>query len=149
MTITLESSLNSLKIALAQHGTAGAVSATQTLTQGKLQSTTAGSGNTSATLSLTQSTVWRLDMQRQLDSAYLSQSMLEVAGNANADIMTRLKNLKKVTVQATNQTLAQSERAFLASQFEGIRKSLLSNTSQATAAQANFTPQGVITTLQF
>lgn len=133
MTVSLESSLNSLKLALAQYGTASAagqaapVPATNALTG---TAAMPGSG-TSAALSLTQSAVRQLDLQRQLDSAYTAQAMLEVVGKNNAQIMGRLQNLKKVVVQATSDKIVQSERAFLVSQFEGIRKSLLSTAQNA------------------
>ena len=57
--------------------------------------------------------------------------MLEVVGKNNAQIMGRLQNLKKVVVQATSEQAVQAERAFLVSQFEGIRKSLLSTAQNA------------------
>ena len=133
MTVTLESSLNSLKLALAQVGTTGAAgqvaaapAANAVLGAGPTQNQ-----NTTSSISLTQAATRQLDLQRQLDSAYTAQAMLEVVGKNNAQIMGRLQNLKKVVVQATSDKLVQSERAFLVSQFEGIRKSLLSTAQNA------------------
>ncbi len=130
--VTLESSLNSLKLALAQYGTAGAVGQVSALlptaqngVQLGMQPSAPAVSDVSG-ISLTQSAARQLDLQRQLDSAYRAQAMLEVAGNASAEMMTRLKNLKKVTVQATRETLVDSERAFLISQFEGLRQNILS-----------------------
>lgn len=169
MSVTLESSLNSLKLALAQFGTASAAGQAAAAPEANALPGTVATphANTSSSISLAQSAERRLDLQRQLDSAYTAQAMLEVVGKNNAQIMGRLQNLKKVVVQATSEKIVQSERAFLISQFEGIRKSLLNdgaadvppiamlrsqiagNTSQAAQAQANFTPQAVISTLQF
>ena len=129
--VTLESSLNSLKLALAQFGSERAVG--QASAMQPLTSVTSGNAGTvkasgiTLAISLTRAATRQLDMQRQLDSAYRAQAMLEVAGNASAQMMARLKNLKKNIVQATSETLAQSERAFLISQFEGIHQTLLSS----------------------
>jgi hypothetical protein len=133
MSVTLESSLNSLKLALAQLGSAGAagqasaVSATSAVTGAVATPNTASASS----ISLTRSAVRQLDLQRQLDGAYTAQAMLEVVGKNNAQIMGRLQNLKKVVVQATSEQTVQAERAFLVSQFEGIRKSLLSTAQNA------------------
>ncbi len=139
MTVSLESSLNSLKLALAQFGTssaagqATAVPATNAVlgATGTANPYSANAANTTSSISLTQSGARQLDLQRQLDSAYTAQAMLEVVGKNNAQIMGRLQNLKKVVVQATSDKIVQSERAFLVSQFEGIRKSLLSTAQNA------------------
>ncbi len=133
MTVTLESSLNSLKLALAQIGTtsaAGQAAAVPAANAVLGTGVTPGATNDYASR-LSQSTVRQLDLQRQLDSAYTAQAMLEVVGKNNASIMGRLQNLKKVVVQATSEKIVQSERAFLVSQFEGIRKSLLSTANNA------------------
>ena len=133
MTVTLESSLNSLKLALAQVGTTGAAGqvAAAPAANAVLGAGATQNQNTTSSISLTQAVTRQLDLQRQLDSAYTAQAMLEVVGKNNAQIMGRLQNLKKVVVQATSDKLVQSERAFLVSQFEGIRKSLLSTAQNA------------------
>ncbi|MFM8468081.1 MAG: hypothetical protein ACKOAO_11030 [Oxalobacteraceae bacterium] len=133
MSITLESSLNSLKLALAQFGrtgSAGQAAAVSAATAIPGVATTADT-NSSAAIGLNSSAIRQLDLQRQLDSAYTAQAMLEVVGKNNAQIMGRLQNLKKVVVQATSDQIVQSERAFLVSQFEGVRKSLLSTAQNA------------------
>ena len=133
MSVTLESSLNSLKLALAQLGSTGAAGQASAVSATSAVTGAAATPNTtsSSSISLTRSAVRQLDLQRQLDSAYTAQAMLEVVGKNNAQIMGRLQNLKKVVVQATSEQIVQSERAFLVSQFEGMRKSLLSTAQNA------------------
>ncbi len=133
MTVSLESSLNSLKLALARYGTTSAAGQAAAVPAASLSSGIAATADSTSSYdsSLTRSAVRQLDLQRQLDSAYTAQAMLEVVGKNNAQIMGRLQNLKKVVVQATSEKIVQSERTFLVSQFEGIRKSLLSTAQNA------------------
>lgn len=127
--VTLESSLASLKIALTQFGATSPVnqaSALLSTSQSAVGTSAATGAAGTSTLSLSQTSTKALDMQRQLDSAYRAQAMLEVAGKANASIINRLKDLRKIAVQASSDTVEQSDRAFLISQFEGVRQSLVS-----------------------
>lgn len=131
--VTLESSLVAVKMALAQFGASASANSASELASTS-QSTVAGgsvvvsAATPSSTLSLSQASTKALDMQRQLDSAYTTQIMLEVVAKANAAITARLKDLRKITVQASIDRQVKSERAALIAQFEGVRQSLLSQT---------------------
>lgn len=127
--VTLESSLAAVKIALTQFGSTASAPVNQaSAVLSTSMSTSASGAGAFGVLNLSQTSTKSLDMQRQLDSAYQSQAMLEVADKANATMTTRLKDLRKIAVQASSDSLAQSERAFLISQFDGVRHSLLSQT---------------------
>ena len=122
MTINLEPSLNFLKLALA-HASLG--SAGRSGQPGSVASVAWAASGATPVLGLSESATRQLDLQRQLDSAYSTQAMFEVIRKTNALIMTRLRNLNPRSVQLTTERNLQSERAALASQFEGMRNNLL------------------------
>jgi flagellin len=125
--VTLDSSLTALKIALTQSVATGSVNQNSNQAANTQASTTGSSVVTDA-VKLSQAATNTLNNQRYLSAAYKAQSMLQVADKAASSMTTKLEDLRKLAVQATNPLLSDSERALLSAEFQGERSSLLNMT---------------------
>ena len=57
--------------------------------------------------------------------------MLQTADKAASSMTTKLEDLRKLAVKATNDSLSDSERALISAEFQGKRTSLLNMTQSA------------------
>ena len=128
--VTLDSSLAALKIALTQSAATGSVNQNSNRASNS-QASTAGSSVVTDAVRLSQAATNTLNNQRYLSTAYKAQSMLQTADKAAATMTTKLEDLRKLAVQATNESLSDSERALLSAEFQGKRSSLLNMTQSA------------------
>ena len=128
--VTLDSSLAALKIALTQSAATGSVNQNSNRAS-NTQASTAGSSVVTDAVRLSQAATNTLNNQRYLNTAYKAQSMLQVADKAASTMTTKLQDLRKLAVQATNDSLSDSERALLSAEFQGKRSSLLNMTQSA------------------
>lgn len=128
--VTLDSSLAALKIALTQSAATGSVNQNSNRASNS-QASTAGSSVVTDAVRLSQAATNTLNNQRYLSTAYKAQSMLQTADKAAATMTTKLEDLRKLAVQATNESLSDSERALLSAEFQGKRSSLLTMTQSA------------------
>ena len=128
--VTLDSSLAALKIALTQSAATGSVNQNSNRAS-NTQASTAGSSVVTDAVRLSQAATNTLNNQRYLNTAYKEQSMLQVADKAASTMTSKLQDLRKLAVQATNDSLSDSERALLSAEFQGKRSSLLNMTQSA------------------
>ncbi|MEY3791459.1 MAG: Flagellin [Pseudomonadota bacterium] len=128
--VTLDSSLAALKIALTQSAATGSVNQNSNRASNS-QASTAGSSVVTDAVRLSQAATNTLNNQRYLSTAYKAQSMLQTADKAAVTMTTKLEDLRKLAVQATNESLSDSERALLSAEFQGKRSSLLNMTQSA------------------
>lgn len=128
--VTLDSSLSALKIALTQSAATGSVNQNSNRAS-NTQASTAGSSVVTDAVRLSQAATNTLNNQRYLSSAYKAQSMLQVADKAASTMTTKLDDLRKLAVKATNDSLSDSERALLSAEFQGKRTSLMNLTQSA------------------
>lgn len=128
--VTLDSSLAALKIALTQSAATGSVNQNSNRAS-STQASTAGSSVVTDAVRLSQAATNTLNNQRYLSTAYKAQSMLQTADKAASSMTTKLEDLRKLAVKATNDSLSDSERALISAEFQGKRTSLLNMTQSA------------------
>ena len=128
--VTLDSSLAALKIALTQSAAAGSVNPNSNRVVNTKSSLTASSVVTDA-VRLSQAATNSLNNQRYLSAAYKAQSMLQVADKAATTMTSKLEDMRKLAMSATDTALDETQRALLSAEFQGKRASLLSMTQNA------------------
>lgn len=125
--VTLDSSLAALKIALTQSAATGSVNLNSNRSVNSSSSLSASTVTTDA-VRLSQAAANSLNNQRYLSTAYKAQSMLLVADKAVTAMTSKLEDLRKLAISASDTTLDTSDRALLSAEFQGKRASILSMT---------------------
>ncbi len=125
--VTLDSSLAALKIALTQSAATGSVNLNSNRSVNNSSSLSASTVTTDA-VRLSQAAANSLNNQRNLSNAYKAQSMLLVADKAVTAMTSKLEDLRKLAIAASDTTIDTTERAMLSAEFQGKRASILSMT---------------------